>query len=572
MSFQWSQQAPAFEFPTCYRTENRFLTLRAAGLIVLALVIVWVSLAGPEPGERSFTLTKVERGGSEVHVLVAVLLMLLAGIDLWVAARQQRMLLAPGQPAPLANELLRASKGVSSGAAWLKQVLKSGVVPAPPLRTPYRRALLAIAPQITVAPTSLHGYVCLRMAQFAFAGGLLLALVITWALSPPPQLALAALFYSALASGLVARSAWIARSAPSPIVLAVALLVALVAGAALAVLGAQVPGIDRLARVGLAGATALLMMLLMSIEALALLAARVGVDSVPTANAKPARVKAELSVDPERLLEELERELHRYWAEGVPNRRFAWQTGLTGADADETRHVVSVLEESQPVLPLEHRDRIPEPPMARKVWLLALGTLGVALTLTGGMLWVRLAHAHVQDASTPLTLAAPALVLILAGGYACRVGHILWSRIEVESTLIWLDCRRASGSDASVQSAQTDVEEGAQNLQLRVTVSQARSAFYAGAEHKVGTRTLLRLQGDAAAANRSVEQLRAYTAQPSRGRAKARPTGWSVPKEAAGGSTPTAPDAPRFCPACGKPVVPGSRFCQHCGAPLRSGL
>jgi hypothetical protein len=41
MSFQWSQQAPAFEFPTCYRTENRFLTLRAALLFLLALVILW---------------------------------------------------------------------------------------------------------------------------------------------------------------------------------------------------------------------------------------------------------------------------------------------------------------------------------------------------------------------------------------------------------------------------------------------------------------------------------------------------------------------------------------------------
>lgn len=575
MSFQWSQQAPAFEFPTCYRTENRFLTLRAAGLILLALVVVWVSLASPEAGGRSITLTKVERGGSEIHVALAVMLMLLAAVDLWVASRQQRMLLAPGQPAPLANELLRASKGVSSGAAWLKQVLKSGVVPAPPLRTPYRRALLAIAPQIPVAPTSLQSYLSLRIAHFTFATGLLLALGITWALSPPPPLALAALFYSALATGLVARSAWIARSAPSPAALAIALAVALVAGVALALLGGQVPGIGRLAAVGVAPATALLLLLLMLIEGLALLAARVGIDSLPSGTARSARVKAELSADPDRLLEELERELHRYWAEGVPNRRFAWQTGSTGTEPNESRHVVSVLEESQPVLPLENRDRIPEPPLARRVWLLALGGLGVVMTLVGGMLWIRLAHAHVQDASAPLTLAASALVLIVAGGYACRIGHILWSRIEVESTLIWLECRRASGSEDSGGAAAADTDEGTLNLQLRINVTQARSVFYAGAEHKIGTRTLLRLQGDEAAGSRSIEQLRAYTSQP-RGRAKARPPGWTAPKDLSPGTppqaaAPIAPAAPKFCPACGKPVVPGSRFCQHCGAPLRSG-
>jgi hypothetical protein len=399
----------------------------------------------------------------------------------------------------------------------------------------------------------------------------LLALVITWAVAPPPQLALAALFYAAMATGLVARSAWISKSAPSPIALAIALLVSLVAGVALALLGAPVPGIGRLASVGLGAATALLLLMLMLIEALAMLAARAGIDTLPTASARPARVKAELAADPDRLLEELERELHRYWAEGVPNRRFAWQTGSTGAEPDEARHVVTVLEESQPVLPLEHRDRIPEPPFARRVWLLTLGGLAVLLTLAGGVLWVRLAHAHVQDATSPLTLAAPALVLILAGGYACRVGHILWSRIEVESTLIWLDCRRASGGDESPRSASTDAEEGTQNLQLRVIVSQARSVFYAGAEHKVGTRTLLRLQGDEAAASRSIEQLRAYTAQPGRGRSKALLPGRAPTSEPATGSAPMASNAPRFCPACGKPVVVGSRFCQNCGAPLRSG-
>jgi hypothetical protein len=162
-------------------------------------------------------------------------------------------------------------------------------------------------------------------------------------------------------------------------------------------------------------------------------------------------------------------------------------------------------------------------------------------------------------------------VLIFAGAYACRIGHILWSRIEVESTLIWLDCRRGSGADELPQSKSADAEEAVQNLQLRVIVTQARSVFYAGAEHKVGTRTLLRLQGDEAAASRSIEQLRAYTAQPGRGRSKALPPGPAPTNEPATGSAPMASNAPRYCPACGKPVVVGSRFCQNCGAPLRSG-
>lgn len=569
MSFQWSQQAPAFEFPTCYRTENRFLTLRAALLFLLALVVFWVALAGPDPGAPAVTLTKIERGSSEPHVLLGLLLLVLGGIDLWVASRQGRLLLAPGQPASITHELMRMSKGVSTGAPWLKQVLSSGTVPAPTLRAPYRRALLAVAPQMGSAPTALQTYLGLRIAHFIFAAGLLVALGLTWAVSQAASLALAALFYSVMATALVARGAWIAKRPPSPTVLVVTLGISALLGLAIGLFGGKLPGVWRLASLGLPAATTVLLVCLLVMEGLAILAARFPVDNLPAAKAPPSRVKADFATDADRMLEELERELHRYWAEGVPNRRFAWQTSPNAGKADDGRFLLSVLEESQPLLPADQRDGISPPPMGRMLWLLALGGVGLLMTLAGGLWWVRMAYALLQDASSGWTAAGPALVLLVGGGYACRIGHLLWSRIEVESTLLWAEVRRgkhAPEDDTSPASAGGD----GQSVQLRLCVVQARSAFYSAGEHKVGSRTLIHLAGDEEAAQRSIDQLRAYTERAVQARpavrAPAAPAPAVPPRSPSGASTA----APKFCPACGTPVLQGARFCQSCGAALRT--
>lgn len=566
MSFQWSQQAPAFEFPTCYRTENRFLTLRAALLFLLALVILWVALAGPDPGAPAVTLTKVERGSGEPHVMLALLLLVLGGVDLWVASRQGRLLLAPGQPASITHELMRMSKGVSTGTPWLKQVLSSGTVVAPTLRAPYRRALLAIAPQVSAAPTALQTYLGLRIAHFIFAAGLLVALGLTWAVSQPASLALAALFYAAMATALVARDAWIARRPPSPTVLIVTLGVAGLLGLAIGLFGGKLPGVWRLGSLGLPTAASVLLGCLLLMEGLAILAARFTVDTLPVAKEPPARVKADFVTEPDRMLEELERELHRYWAEGVPNRRFAWQTAPAGSKADDGRFLLSVLEESQPLLPADQRDGITPPPIGRRLWLLALGGLGLLLTLAGGLLWIRMAYMLLQDASSGWTSAAPALVLLIAGGYACRLGHLLWSRIEVESTLLWAECRRGKASSDMDDTGRAAMGGDGHSVQLRFCVVQARSAFYSAGEHKIGSRTLVHLTGDEDAARRSIDQLRAYTERAAPTRQELRAPAAPNPRAPTRSAAPAAPA--KFCPACGTPVLQGARFCQSCGAAL----
>jgi hypothetical protein len=579
MSYVWNTQGPAFEFPTCYRTENRILTLRAAVLILCAVAMLWLALSDPEPASPGAAMlrTPTERGTVLPYVLVALLLMGLGVFDLVTVARQRRVLLAPGQPASLVKDLSRQATGVSSGARWLMQLLTSGTLPPSELGGRYRRPLLAVSPRVAVAPTSLQEYLRERLAHLLFGAGLLVALVPIWALMPgAPALSLVGLLFSALAAALAARSAWIAKAAPSPTALLVVLAASALCGGLVAAFGGAVPHVARFQPLGIPMATLVVLGCLLLIDGLGLLAGREQVGKPAQLKVSGAEATATLVAEPGLLMHEVERELHRYWAEGVPNRRHAWEPLPKEATATTAALAAVVLEESQPLLPAEHRDRRAAPPRAHH-WLLALDLLGLVLTLLGAGLWVRLSYGQMQGAVSNWASGSAGLVLVVAGAYAIRVAHLLWSRVEVDSTVFWVDVAGVPADAAALAAS------GAA-LSLRVRVLQARSVFYAAAEHVAGSRTLLRLTPDGLGAQRFVKQVQAYAERLSPAGVSGAAVGSpSAVMTAPAPRPPRAPAPPasaapfsrgqppaRFCPACGTQVVPGARFCQHCGAGLPS--
>ena len=102
MAYRWSLGGPAFEFPTPYLTENRFLALRGYALIALAVVVaLLLAFVGGGPPTRAVVqLEKLPEPASVApHLLAASLMILLGVLDLLKAARQRELLLAPGQPA-----------------------------------------------------------------------------------------------------------------------------------------------------------------------------------------------------------------------------------------------------------------------------------------------------------------------------------------------------------------------------------------------------------------------------------------------------------------------------------------
>ena len=581
MSYVWGEQGPAFEYPTCFRTENRFLTLRGAVLFVCALVVAWVALAEPDAPAAGAALLRVkaERASSVPHLVAAALLLALGVLDLLAAARQRRVLLAPGQPASLTNELLREAAGVRTGAEWLIQVLRSGTVLAAEMHGAYKRPLLATVRHIVTAPNTLRAYLRVRLAHLLFAAGLLLALAVTWLLvTQPPPLALAALLYGGLAAALAAHSAWISRAAPSPTAVMAALALALIGGLLMGWFADKVPQVARLQALELPVAAVLLLGAMLLIEGLGFMAGRAQVQPPPKGSLQGSDAVAEFVAEPDRLMQEVEREFQRLWADGVPSRRHAWQPPGAGPKADRGGVWATMLEETQPAVPAARAGHKPAPrPNSNPAWLLALDSLGLLLTVIGGVLWVRLANAHMLDATASWAAAAPSLVLVVAGGYALRVGHLLWSRMEVESTLHWVEFKsvpeqvRKAAAGAPPTPTAHENASGARLLNLRASAVRVRSIFYAAGEHPIGSRTLTRLVGDGAAARRLAQHMQAYAERAGADTVdadKARPA--AVTATPAQASRPTAgtQPLPRFCSKCGTQVLQAGRFCQHCGGSL----
>ena len=61
------------------------------------------------------------------------------------------------------------------------------------------------------------------------------------------------------------------------------------------------------------------------------------------------------------------------------------------------------------------------------------------LTLLGCGLWLRLGLELSQGAPGSGSPGSIGLILIVVGGYGLRVAHLLWGRLDFESTLVWLD-------------------------------------------------------------------------------------------------------------------------------------
>lgn len=580
MAYRWSLQGPAFEFPTPFGTENRFLVWRGYALIFFAVLIAAVVsfVHGDPAAEFAFLLEKQPEPASVVpHLVAAMLLSLLGARDLWKASAQRSLLLAPGQPNSLATDVPREASGIGQGAEVLQRLLAVGDFKHGEVPGPYAAALAAVGPDLAAAPATLHAYLRVRVAHLALAAGLALVLLLSFlVLSPAPALGLAALVPMLVCAGVLALRA-LQPDADALQPWAVALLVVLtgVMAAVLAMSSGVVPRSESVPRLGLPLAAALMLGSVFLFEALGLWAARAQLQ----ATSLPA-VAAEEGVmafdgDPEQLLRDIDLELHRQWTEGIPNRRYAWQSlspAVQPGAGDQGRFEAVVLEESQPLV--HDAARASEAPLAqspqRVQGLMALDVVGLVWSLSGALAWVWLAWAHMRAPGASWIPGAAGIVGLAVGGYALRVGHLLWSRVEVTSTLTWLELSGAvqRAADAGRGRAESlRVPE----LRLQARVASLKSVFYASAPHGPGSRGLLELQALRPAAQAwlpAVQELARKAQAPATpallaaARAKTRD---ARPIEVEAAPSPP-PRMARFCPQCGKSRLQGARFCQHCGS------
>jgi zinc-ribbon domain len=598
MTYRWSLEGPAFEFPTPYGTENGFLVWRGYGLIALALLIVLVvSFVGSDKAESTDILlgTLSDKTSVVPHLVGAMLLTALGALDLLQAAARRTLLLAPGQPASLMPEVAREASGASPAAATLQRLLEVGTMVTTEPGGPYAGWLHALTPKLATAPPALPAFLRHRLAHSVLAGGLAVLLVMAVGVVRQPQaLALVSLTMMAVCGLVLVRHLLFpSHGAAPPWVVGCLLALVVAVGGVLVGLDGQVPRSSMLPRLGLPIAAAVMLGSVVLFEIIAIAAACAQVRPPDLAAIPPEETTVAFEADPDELLREVDLELHRQWSEGVPNRRYAWQGPQLVHDAEAGEYRGVVLEESQPlVLPPAGRDLAPpgtqsQPPVSSLVWL---DGLGLVCSLAGGILWLGLAVAHMRDAGATWVPGAIGFACLLAGAYAVRVGHLLWSRIEVQSTVTWLDFRgryqrlpdvRPDGTQRGRHDPPVRVEP----LRLQARVALVRSVFYAAAPHTLGHRVLLELAPHWSGAGQWIQMLQAYARRvsPALAAAPVGPLAPVAPGAPAAGArararspSPSevraaAPHRPaRFCSHCGTPVVAGARFCQHCGSVLAS--
>ncbi|KPF50508.1 hypothetical protein IP80_03435 [beta proteobacterium AAP65] len=603
MAYRWSLEGPAFEFPSPYGTENRFLVWRGYALIALAVVIAAVvSFVGGEVPELAVTLEKPPEPASAVpHLVAAMLLLMLGARDLWKASAQRQLLLAPGQPASLMPEVPREGSGLSPGAAALQRLLEVGEHRTPTLQGSYATALQWLGPELAHAPSTLHDHLRVRFSHLLLVLGLAVVLVLGFLVfqTAPAQGVAALVPLMACAGVLAARALHPEHKAMPPWLV---LLLVLLAGGFAGVLGWFAEALPRSAsvpRLGLPLAATVMLFSVLLFEGLGVLAARAQLQTPWLPAVAPEAVAAEQEADPEQLMRDVDLELHRQWTEGIPNRRYGWLTPQLPRGAEGGRFRALVLEESQPLVATAPMARAAQAPgraasalaalpvpaaptqAPQRAALLALNVGGLVWSLAGSVAWLWLASAHMLNPAASWVPAASGIAALAVGGYALRIGHLLWSRVEVVSTLTWLELE---GAWARAPEAQRGRDEGAartQGWQMRGRVAVLRSMFYAAAPHGPGSRVMLALAAHGAGATawlNTVQELArkaAPVATPSAAvaaAAAARPRPREPEAAAPAPAFAPAAAAPRrsarFCTHCGTAVPAGARFCQHCGSVL----
>ena len=588
MVYRWNVDGTSLEFPTPYAVENRFLSLRGYALVALSLLVsLMLAFVGDGNAARPVvTLEELPEPASALPHVLAAMLMAIAGVlNLWQASRQRTLQMVPGQPASLMSEVPHEATGASPGAPWLMQALGRGVATAALPGSPYARLLRRLGNDLATAPSTLHACMRVRLAHLLLLGALALLLAgamgVSAVLVKPVALALVSGVVLLLAAAVAARH-WLQpqESALSPLAVGLLLLLGCAVAAPLAWFSAVLPGAGTWPRLALPAGAAALLTLGVMFELLGLLAARRHIIAPRPARLLPEVLTVSFDADLGALFGEIDRELHRRWAEGIPSRRYSRQPPVVDATADEGSFSACVLEESQPLTaPEAGQGRAPVAPLVQTRWLWLLDASGLAVTVLGGLLWVWAARAHMQDPAAPWLPATVGLVCIVAGGYAMRIGHLLWSRVEVDSSITWLDLKgtfvRAPGTAALAPNrGPSGVALGIEGLTFKAWVVQARSVFYAAGAHGIGSRTLVALvqDGKTAAAWTALVQGFVRTAALSPGeaspalqeaRARVRERRDAEPGNAAAPKRPA-----RFCAGCGTPLLVGARFCQHCGGSI----
>jgi len=585
MAYEYGTQGATLDFPNPYRIENQFLALRA-GVLGVAGVLLLMQARGVSQAPQAAQLVPLLAGG-----LLLVVLAVLQGAQ---AAMQLRVFFGRGQPPSLAPDIAREATGTSPRAQALAETLRQGAIALAEPGGALNGVLYSLHRHLVTAPAELRAFVEIRFANLFAVVGLLLLFGITWLLTAAPSAqSLAAAVYVALGGLLIVRSYLSGTEravALKPLALAALLGFAIVGTVLIGRAAAALPQLAWLDSLALPRIALVLLLASAAIEALGLVAGLAHVDAPPPASTANEQVALSFNADPNLLLHEIDRELQRRWVDGIPNRRYQWQAPAIEPTREAGNFAAAVLEESQPMPPqaVKRLDWGTCLAFPRFWWLAVIDVAGVALTVAGVAMWVTLGAALAAREPALWALATMGFILVVVGGYALRVAHRLWGRLDFESTITWVEFggawARAQVGLGSQWNDRVRSERAVVNVEsmtLRAWVVKARSVIFSYRDQRIGARTLVGMSGDVDAARDWVRQVRAFAqAQSSvvvpqaaadvqrlaqlRG-ANELAGSAPAPVLAAAAPAPAVVPAARHCIHCGTALHPGARFCHACG-------
>ena len=495
MSYEYSSEQAQLDFPNPYRVENMLWAVRAGILLVCAVALLFLARKH---------LAVQAMGSFVVPVAIGVFLFVLGAWNFVSIAKQLRVFFGRGQPAGLAAELAIDSVGSSPDANALMQTVRQGTLEFAIPNGALNGVLYSIVKHLITAPAYIQNVLQNRfsnLASYAFllvvmlvamlfvwgsavqgwVGGFFLGLVVFMAVKP--------------VSGGDA-DAKVSFNLTQIVLLT---LVSILGPVALSFLQSKLPDLSW-ASFGVQAFVILLALAL--IESVFFIAVQKHIDPPPPVSKVDTLGTASFNSDPNLLMQEIDREMQRNWAQRIPNRRYARVLPNIALNQRAGNFKGLLLEETQPMAPTAFAKMDWSVVMAypRFFWLMLIDALGVVLTLAGTVALVVFAVQFdpMQDWRPVLGFATLGLSLVAVGGYAFRSAHQLWGRFDFESTLTWIEMEGSfirSKIDLGNRLQDRVFTErdviNVENMTLRVWVTQLRSVVFGHQSHGSATRRII---------------------------------------------------------------------------------
>lgn len=497
MSFDFNQDDAIDKFPNPYRFENVFLAIGAAAGLAGGITTILYA--------RKFFRIHEDKVALIVGA-VAVLVLALSVKLLIQALSQMRFYLGRKFPLGLAGELAVTDKGVGQGADKILETLRHRAIEFPEPKGALESLLCFLVKDLVTSPTEVRVAAVQQFRALIEMGTLLALLLVSYLVFADTSCEGFASWLYLPMSGLSLLTPFMApdRLSPSggndtPVAetgdRALTKLVGLIVFSIMApVLLPRVTPHVSIAPMWLPSALLLGGSIISS--ALFFAATLCHLGSARSTDVSCEQTTIAMNCPPTQLWTAISRDFQSAWERAIPNRAYA-NVPPEVSRGERGSFSGFILEETQPAPMNSSRfstwAEAFQVPYARM--LLLLGAWGVSMTVFCG--WTA-ARTTEQFANMSATEISRSILVVMALGMVAaltfRTGHLLWSRIEFRSRLVWIETSGAFQTSrisvgnrfrSNVQSSSTLTRvEGAT---LRVWVADIVSVAFG----KDGERTII---------------------------------------------------------------------------------